>query len=161
MFLCLFFDLYSLQVYHWPAGAAWGDTPPHPRPHFGSSNCHHAHHLPLPSKTDSDPASAPQRSLHVQEHVVCSRATTPSALSKANPITDFSSRRPRPNTTEKNGLKWTDPLIGEWSLCRGPTETFQQPKIKLLGQLGARWMNLESQPAEIKSGWLLNLISMP
>jgi len=100
----------SLQVYHRPAGAPGGDPPPSPGPHIGPHNHHHAHRLPLPPEADSEPAPAPQRSLHVQEHVVSSTAAAPSALSKANLIKDLSPRCPRPNTTEESVLPWTDSL---------------------------------------------------
>lgn len=76
----------SLQVHHWPARAPGRDPPPRPGPHFGPHNCHYTDHLPLPSQADSNPASAPQRSLHVQEHVISGTRGGPAALSKANPI---------------------------------------------------------------------------
>lgn len=63
---------YSLQVHYRPAGTPGGDPPPCPGPHLGSNNHHHAHHLPLPPQADGQSAAAPQRSLHVQEHVVSS-----------------------------------------------------------------------------------------
>lgn len=70
----------SLQVYHRPAGAPGGDTPPHSGLHPGPHNRHHAHRLPLPPETDGEPAPAPQRPLHVQEHVG-SRAAAVAAAS--------------------------------------------------------------------------------
>lgn len=69
---------YSLQVHHGPAGAPGGDPPPHPGPHFRSDNHHHTHHLPLPPQADSQSAPAPQRPLHVQEHVVPQPPSPPS-----------------------------------------------------------------------------------
>lgn len=57
-------------MHHRPAGAPGGDPPPHPGPPSGPNNRHHPHHLPLPPQADSQSAAAPQRSLHVQEHVV-------------------------------------------------------------------------------------------
>lgn len=64
----------SLQVHHGPAGAPGGDPPPRPGLHFGAHHRHHAHRLPLPPQADSHSATAPQRSLHVQEHVVSTAA---------------------------------------------------------------------------------------
>lgn len=87
----------SLQVHHRPAGAPGGDPPPHSGLNSGPHNCHHAHCLPLPPETDSKSAPAPQRPLHVQEHVV----SVLIAWQKIG-LLDVPCR---PNTTEENCLE--------------------------------------------------------
>lgn len=92
----------SLQVHHRPAGAPGGDPPPHSGFNSGPHNCHHAHRLPFPPETDSKSAPAPQRPLHVQEHVVIPHRALSRSIWQKIGLLDVPCR---PKTTEEYCLE--------------------------------------------------------
>lgn len=129
---------YSLQVHHGPAGAPGGDPPPHPGPHFRSDNHHHTHHLPLPPQADSQSAPAPQRPLHVQEHVV-PQPPSPPSQSHHDRRHFLRAPPPPPDLRHLRGLLfqlWTESSIRERPTLNCPSGAFRPSKLDSTGQLG-------------------------